>query len=159
MKKFEDESVDSEAQSKCPFISYTIIPSQFLRCFLLFHEGPDITQIHILGFRCNHICSVDYSILPHILLPRCPLLMERSDLLLQYVRERLSSSSLCTALLESVLESDDEQRVQFFLDPTVLPEVIAANQEDPSIFSQLLQATTTWCYSLHRTRLKLLGRF
>ena len=43
MNKFEDESVDSEAQSKFPFISYSIIPSQFL------------------GFRCGLICSIDYS--------------------------------------------------------------------------------------------------
>ena len=53
---------------------------------------------------------------------------------------------------------DDQLKVQFFLDPTVIPAVIAATQTEPEIIPLILSATTTWCYSLNRERIKLLGK-
>ena len=50
--------------------------------------------------------------------------------------------------------------VQFLVDCTVLPEVIRATQvHGISILEPLFRITRTWCYSLHRERLKILGRW
>ena len=50
--------------------------------------------------------------------------------------------------------------VQFLLDCTVLPKVISAVQlHGECILNPLLRVTRSWCYSLHRERLKLLGRW
>ena len=53
---------------------------------------------------------------------------------------------------------DDQLKMQFFLDPTVIPVVIAAAQTEPDIIPLILSATTTWCYALNRERMKLLGK-
>ena len=106
------------------------------------------------------LCGQELEDLPHILLPRCPHLLERGQLLCNYAREMLRSSVTSLDIFEMFLaHPNEEKKIQFFLDPTVLPEVIAANQVETSIFPTLLRITMTWCYSLHRTRLKLLGRW
>ena len=49
---------------------------------------------------------------------------------------------------------------QFLLDCSTIPEVITASQEyGEYVLDQLFRITRTWCYSIHRTRLKLLGRW
>ena len=109
-------------------------------------------------FRCRSLLR-HFS--PHIsglceLLPRCPLLQDRSDVLLRFAKETLSSSPTASKLFQNITESkDDDKIVQFLLDPSVVPEIIAASQSD--ILPLLFSVTTTWCYSLNRTRIKLLG--
>ena len=50
--------------------------------------------------------------------------------------------------------------VQFLLDCSVLPEVILAKQEHGLAFlGPLFKISRTWCYCLHKTRLKLLDRW
>ena len=49
---------------------------------------------------------------------------------------------------------------QFLIDCSILPPVIASVQEKGSkILYQLFTLTRIWCFSLHRDRLKLLGRW
>ena len=49
---------------------------------------------------------------------------------------------------------------QFLLDCSVLPEVIYFTQyHGECVLHQLFKVTRTWCYSLHRERLKILGRW
>ena len=49
---------------------------------------------------------------------------------------------------------------QFLLDCSVLPEVISATQTSgPELLQHLFRITRTWCYCLHRTRLRILGRW
>ena len=49
---------------------------------------------------------------------------------------------------------------QFLLDCSILPTVIASVQQNGSrILHQLFTLTRIWCFSLHRDRLKLLGRW
>ena len=52
---------------------------------------------------------------------------------------------------------DDLKKVQFVLDPSTLSENIAAEQSETGILALILNITTTWCYALNRTRIKLLG--
>ena len=50
--------------------------------------------------------------------------------------------------------------LQFLLDCSVLPNVILAAQEHGSVvFTSLFKLTRTYCYAVHRERLKLLGRW
>ena len=49
---------------------------------------------------------------------------------------------------------------QFLIDCTVLPDVISTSQSmGPMIMHHILHITRVWCYSLHRDRLRLLGRW
>ena len=96
--------------------------------------------------------------LANIVLPRCEQLRDRADQLLRYAKESLSTSESESIIFEEIYTSyDDIKKTQFFLDPSVVPEVIAAQQIEPGLLDLILSITTTWCYSLNRTRLKLLG--
>ena len=101
-------------------------------------------------------CGQELEDIEHIVLPRCPKLIERKPYLLEYVRSRLSSLPVCSELFERAISANTEiETVQFLLDPTAVPAVITANNDDPSVFKTLLRVTTTWCHSLHKARLKL----
>ena len=54
-------------------------------------------------------------------------------------------------LLCNAVESQPEYLIQFILDCSVLPEVISATQQNGSL--------RTFCYTIHRKRLKMLGRW
>ena len=105
------------------------------------------------------LCGTELEDLVHLLVPRCPALQDRGILLLEYARSILQQSPICLSIFESVLHSNDDTKVQFLLDCSVIPTVIRASQDDNSILTLLFKVTRTWCYSMHRTRLKLLGRW
>ena len=114
---------------------------------------------HISGI-CE-LCSNELEDLPHILIPKCPKLHNRAAILMTYSREKLSSDSdsyyAARILFENFMSSEDDIKVQFVLDPSVMPEVIAAEQALPGTLEQILDITTTWCHSLNKARNKLLG--
>ena len=63
-------------------------------------------------------------------------------------------------ITSEALSSNREYQVQFILDCSVLPSVIAATQQYGSdILEKLFYLTRTWCYSIHRSRMKILGRW
>ena len=105
------------------------------------------------------LCGRETEDIAHLVIPRCPMLQERRALLIEYTEGVLSESLDCQNIFKSILKSSEEQQVQFFLDCSVIPEVIKAAQSNNSILTLLFRATRTWCYSLHRTRLKMLGRW
>ena len=112
---------------------------------------------HVSGV-CE-LCHGELEDLPHILLPKCPLLLERAHSLSIYFTDKLSQSLKASAIANEIMSSEDDYlKMQFFLDPTVIPVVIAAAQTEPDIIPLILSATTTWCYSLNRERMKLLGK-
>ena len=54
----------------------------------------------------------------------------------------------------------NEEFLQFVLDCSSLPEVIAAAQiHGMELYNILYKATRTYCYSLYRARLKLLSQW
>ena len=106
------------------------------------------------------LCGEDPEDLSHILLPRCPLLQDRKDALLQYWRAVLKQSPTASVLVEDIRASnEDEKLLQFLLDCSVLPEVTLASENDDTVLPLLTKITRTWCYSMLRTRLKILGRW
>ena len=67
--------------------------------------------------------------------------------------------------IQSVIEkycfnSEPELFVQFLLDCTVLPEVIVLCQsEGKHVYDTLFYLTRTFCFSVHKLRLKILGKW
>ena len=112
---------------------------------------------HVSG-TCE-LCEEEVEDLPHILLPKCPLLKDRAVILNRFAKETLSVSEKATQLFTEIFDGEDDNlKIQLLLDPSVLPKVIAANQCEPNILPLLLSVTTMWCYSMNRMRLKLLGK-
>ena len=64
-------------------------------------------------------------------------------------------------LIYTYTNTDHPQFCQFLVDCSVLPDVIRACQDygQGVVHSHLFRVTRSWCYSLHRDRLKLLGRW
>ena len=63
-------------------------------------------------------------------------------------------------LVIEALASDTDYLVQFILDCSVLPQVISATQAHGSeIMHILFHLTRSWCFSIHKQRMKNLGRW
>ena len=63
-------------------------------------------------------------------------------------------------LVVEALSSDTGYLLQFILDCSVLPPVITATQEHGFvILKELFYLTRTWCFSVHKKRMKMLGRW
>ena len=85
--------------------------------------------------------------------------MSRREALQEYSYSVLSKSSEALFIFNKLMSSNEHNQVQFLLDCSVLPEVIHASQKDSKILSLLFKVTRTWCYSMHRARLKMLDRW
>ena len=105
------------------------------------------------------LCGSELEDLAHLLVPRCPLLADRRDALLEYSLSLAEQSPLCLPIINTALAGGDEAWVQFVLDCSTSADTIVATQSDPQILKVLFKITRTWCYSLHRSRMKLLGHW
>ena len=97
----------------------------------------------------------------HIIL-HCPALNDQRRRLLEYTYSLLHNMPLLGPILEAYLfgNIDDDILMQFLLDCSVLPLVITAKQLfGDIILAKLFKMTRTWCFSLHKARLRLLGRY
>ena len=99
-------------------------------------------------------CTLAEESLEHILL-HCPAYApSRSNI----VRKAMSAQNPAISnLVTNALSKPSEYLVQFLLDPTVLPETMSLVQvygED--ILFTVFSITRSWCYSVHRDRLKLI---
>ena len=119
---------------------------------LLRHFSPEKSG------RCE-ICNTEDEDLEHILVPRCSALKDKRALLIEYAATILKDSQLANRIFNQILLSEEETLVQFILDCSVLPPVIAAAQQDKTILELFFKVTRTWCYTMHRARLKLLNRW
>ena len=64
------------------------------------------------------------------------------------------------ALIISVLEGPPRQILHFILDPSTHPQTIHLCQvHGQEILKLLFNLTRTWCYSIHKQRLKLLKQW
>ena len=104
------------------------------------------------------LCHQELEDIPHIILPRCAELKPKAQQLLNFAQDSLTICATAAELFDNIFMQceDDTLKVQFMLDPSVIPEVITAAQQDRNILAVLYRITTTWCHSLVRTRSKLL---
>ena len=137
--------------NKCVTVS-RMLSGRFRCGRLLRHMYPSVSG------DCE-LCGEEGEDLRHIVLPRCPSLKARAENLLEYARVTLLPSRTASDIFfETFKSKDDKAIVQMLLDPSVVPEIIAATQKDSQVLQLILSVTTTWCYTLNRTRIKLLGK-
>ena len=135
--------------NKCITVA-RMISGRFRCGSLIRHFYPHISGI------CE-LCHEALEDLPHILVPHCPLLKDKADHLLAVARDMLALSQIAANIFYTlVCSEDDHKKVQFLLDPSTFPEVIAAEQNEKGTLALLLGVTTMWCYSLNKLRTKLL---
>ena len=79
------------------------------------------------------LCGLELEDIEHLLLPRCPALQERRQLLLDYFTSVLAQSPICSSIFKCIEERGNSHWVQFVLDCSVIPEVISAAQKDDSV--------------------------
>ena len=105
-------------------------------------------------------CSMVIEDLPHIL-SLCPALQPTRDKLRCYSRKYCEK--YCQQISELVLSMCNQtspQFCQFLLDCSPLPSVVSAVQlHGGELLSHLFQITRTWVYTLHKERMKMLGRW
>ena len=84
----------------------------------------------------------------------------------QETKQKLYSLWLSTKLpvvyelILTALSSEKNYLLQFLLDCSVLPTVIRAAQDHGyEVYKELFYLTRTWCFSIHRQRMKSLGRW
>ena len=74
-----------------------------------------------------------------------------------YTRQR---APIVAQLVESFCNPKSVDFIQFLLDCSVLPAVIALKQQKGEIIlTYLFDITRTWVYTIHKQRLKILGRW
>ena len=95
----------------------------------------------------------------HILL-YCPALSETRQRLVRFTLRYAQSVPIIWRILCTYLQPSNPMIFQFLLDCSTIPEVIRLVQEQGKVYlSHLFKATRTCCYSLHRGRLKIRGRW
>ena len=98
------------------------------------------------------------NILHHLVI--CPSLASRNDVLFEYWDKISVTSPHFYEILRRIKKTNPEHFLQFVLDCSAVPKVIAATQaHGESIYSILYKATRTYCYSMYRARLKLLNQW
>ena len=96
----------------------------------------------------------------HILLS-CPSLTTMRSKMMNFFLNFSSSKPCASKLILKFLGSDNLHfQTQFLLDCSVFPDVITHQQfYGDEVLHVLFYITRTWCYTLHRERLRLLGRW
>ena len=109
------------------------------------------------GYCLLPTCTQQCEDLQHILL-LCPSLKEARDRVWAMWSNHLSDKPHISDCVHHYTKEQDDSHIQFLLDPSVLPHIISLTQEyGNSVLQTLFYLTRTFCYSVHRARLKLLG--
>ena len=96
----------------------------------------------------------------HIII-RCSGLDETRRRLTNFTAEYIADKPVIQQIVQTYLfSSNEEVTMQFIIDCSVLPLVIASYQKyGPTVHEHLFKVSRAWCRTLHRDRLKLLGRY
>ena len=148
---------------QCPkFGSFFFLMAPLTQCRML--SGRYRTELLARHWSSNRsgyclapTCTLVYEDLAHILIS-CP----------AYMTTRLKLRNLWLSckiqllhnLVSSMLIGPATDLIQFILEPSTHPQVISLSQNYGSdILRAVFHLTRTWCYTLHRERAKLLGRW
>ena len=97
--------------------------------------------------------------LPHIL-AICPALQQTREKLVKFTISYCEQVPHLSQLVFTFLVPDHPLYCHFLLDCSTIPAVTTAVQEYGNEYLYyLFQITHTWCYNLHRERMKILGRW
>ena len=93
------------------------------------------------------------------LLMSCPALFDIRKQLIEKMNKNKNISNHTKSLLMSHFQ-DQKDIIQLILDASVLPDVIQIKQIYGSqILNEIFNFSRNWCYTIHRERLKLQGRW
>ena len=93
------------------------------------------------------------------LLTQCPVLTDTRNGIWENLSKNTHISEITKSLIHFYFRGSEINKIQLILDPTVLPKVISTKQvKGPHIYNEILHFSRLWCYSIHKKRLKLLGR-
>ena len=127
--------------------------------FISFSHWNDDVFAFILFLSCT-IFSVSKKLVSLFFIVRCSKLQDRKDALLHYWRSVTKKHPQVSALVENIIESNDEELfLQLVLDCESVPEVSEAAKNDATVLPLLHKITNIWAYSLFRARLKIQGRW
>ena len=108
--------------------------------------------------RLSPLCDTDEDT-THML-KDCQALTPTRDKLLCFTQSYCSDHPIISELAIKLCSSKSPYFCQFLLDCSTIPEVFQLfQQHGPVIQHHLFNITRIWCYSLHRDRLKILGRW
>ena len=94
------------------------------------------------------------------LLVHCPVLTDVRMSITENLETNKNMSVTTKTLINFYLQDTEFNKIQLLLDPSVLPQVILKNQtEGPHIYKEIFTFSRSWCYSIHKRRMKLLGRW
>ena len=138
-------------------VSKAVVQAQFLfsryRSEHLCRHWSKNTQ----GWCLSSTCYRQSETIEHILVT-CPAHSEARNRL-----QRLwlsSADPLILKLASDALSSPPNSFLQFVLDCSTVPAVIAANQTyGKKVFQSLFHLTRTWCFTIHKERMKMLDRW
>ena len=97
----------------------------------------------------------------HHILATCPSLNLTRLSLLSFTENYCQNlHPIIQAIAASYTNPNHALYVHFLLDCSTIPEIVSASQQlGDQALSHLFQVSRTWCYTLHRVRLKTLGRW
>ena len=116
------------------------------------HWSTNLEGLCIVGECCNTVETVE-----HILI-ECPSYnISRQKVVSLWLSCDVPAVS---SLIMEALSSHPSYLLQFIVDCSVLPNVIRAKQyHGDIIFNRIFYYTRTWCYTLHKARMRLLNRW
>ena len=104
-------------------------------------------------------CANTVEDIPHIL-TSCVGLSPTRDKLIRYTLNYASNVPALQNLILSLSSPSNPRLIQFLLDCSCLPEVIRATQiHGQEVPGHLFTISRTWVYTLHKSRMKILGRW
>ena len=94
------------------------------------------------------------------ILTQCPSLSETREKLYEKLNTYNISENAKSLISTAIHSTNANDTVQFLLDCSTTPEVISETQQiGPVILEELFRYTRAWCYNIHKSRLKLQGRW
>ena len=94
------------------------------------------------------------------LLTDCSTLSTRRTILFEYWDIIASKNPLCINIINTIKSGPQDQLLQFILDCSTIPDVIRLVESNgEEVLTPLFKMSRTFCYSIHRERLKILNRW
>ena len=145
----------SPAKVAMATIQARMVSGRYRTEYLCRHWSKNKEGICLLDKGCQTIED-----LPHILL-LCPALHPTREKLIKFTLSYCDSiPHPLNAIILSFLTPTHPQFCQFLVDCSSIAEVISLVQLfGRDSLNHLFHVTRTWCYTLHRERLKMLGRW
>ena len=147
----------SPAKVTMATVQAIMLSGRYRTQLLCSHFTPQGSKICQLSQCCKESGAVED--LRHIL-TQCKALDDTRETLINFAFDYSRNCEPIKLIVSQYCNASHPQFCQFLVDCSILPEIIAVTQiNGSSILDELFHITRTICYSLHKARLKILGRW